>query len=124
MSVGKLIDKMADIDHDIGVLEAAIKRLKKTRAATGEKLMVRLKKQGLEKASGRLAHACVRITPRPTIKDPSRFNAYVLKHKALDLFQRRINAKAYFDRQEAAQAPIPGVEVFEQRTIKITKKRG
>lgn len=121
--IGTLIDNMADIDHDIDVLQAAIKKLNKKRAVIEGKLMAAFEKQKIGKASGRRANAGLSSRRHPSIKDMAKFNRYVLQKKAFDLYQRRINSKAYFDRLAEGDA-VPGVEVYEHFFIKITPKRG
>lgn len=57
----------------------------------------------------------------PNIADKKAFDKYVLKHKAFDLYQRRVAAKAYFDRLESGES-VPGVAIFERTRISIRGK--
>jgi hypothetical protein len=121
--IGTLIDGMAMIDVEIGKLQAQIKEHGKKRMLLESKLMRAFEKQKIGKASGRRANAVISSRRHPSIKDMAKFNKYVLLNKAFDLYQRRINAKAYFDRLNEGDA-VPGVEVYEHQFIKITAKRG
>jgi len=121
-NVGDLIDSIASVDDEIDRLKAKLATIGKRRALAEEKLMRALGKQKLNKASGSLAHASVGSRRHPGIKDMVKFNKYVKAHGAFDLYQRRINSKAYFDRLAAGDA-VPGVEVYEHKFVKITRKR-
>ena len=57
----------------------------------------------------------------PSIKDRSKFDKYVFKHRALDLFQNRISARAYQARLDEGEA-VPGVSVYERTSISIRKR--
>lgn len=123
MSIGELIDKMATIDKEVSKLQALIKKHNERRSLVEKKLMRAFEKQGINKASGKLANALDSSRRHPTIKDLAKLNKYIQKRGAYDLYQRRINAKAYFDRLEQGEA-VPGIEVFERHFIKLTPKRG
>jgi hypothetical protein len=122
-NVGELIDKVAAADMELHKIELVVKELKKKRALSEAKLMRALEKQHINKASGRLAHAILSSRRHASIKDMAKFNKYVKANDAFDLYQRRINAKAYFDRLAEKQS-VPGVEVYEHQFVKVTLKRG
>lgn len=122
-NIGELIDGMAALDADIDKLKAQIKKLNDKRVGIEGKLMRVFQKQQIAKAAGKRAAAALSSRKHPSIKDMAKFNKYVKDKNAFDLYQRRINAKAYFDRLEAKDV-VPGVEVYEHHFIKITPKRG
>jgi hypothetical protein len=45
-----------------------------------------------------------------------------MDNQAFDLYYRRVNSKAYFDRLEQGDA-VPGIDIFERHFIKLTPKR-
>ena len=122
-NVGETIDAIAEIDDQIDRINAKLTMIKKRRAKHEERLMRLLGKQTLNKASGKLAHASLGSRRHAGIKDMAKFNKYVKAKNAFDLYQRRINSKAYFDRLAAGDS-VPGVEVYEHKFVKITRKRG
>lgn len=121
-TIGETIDAMAELDDDIDRLMAKVKKLNRKRADLELKLMMQLDKQQIKKASGKRMNAAISSRRHPSIKDAVKFNAYVQKHRAFDLYQRRINSKAYFDRLEQGDT-VPGVDVFEKKFVKLTAKR-
>jgi hypothetical protein len=121
-SVGELIDRIAVMDDEVDRINAQLSTLKKKRSVVEGRLMKVLSKQKLNKASGTLAHASVGSRRHAGIKDMAKFNKYVKAKNAFDLYQRRINSKAYFDRLAAGDS-VPGVTVFEHQFVKITRKR-
>lgn len=123
MNIGELIDKMASLDEDVKGHESHIKALKKKKSDIEIRLLKQLSDQKINKASGQKAHARLDIRKHLSLDDATKFNKYIMKHKAFDLYQRRINAKAYFDRLEQGDAP-PGVGIFERKCVRITPKRG
>ena len=122
-TIGELIDAMSDLDKKVDVYAAKIKKLNQKRALLEKKLMRAFEKQGIDKASGKDMHAMSASRRFPSIKDLNALTKYIKKRNAFDLFQRRINAKAYFDRLEQGDA-VPGVDVFDKHYIKLTPKRG
>ena len=77
---------------------------------------------GVESIRTGNATVSVKRTTVPTVEDWPAFDAYVLKHKALDLLQRRVTVSAWRERVEAGKV-VPGVVAFEKtdlnwRTVK------
>jgi phage shock protein A len=122
-SVGELIDRVATVDMELDALKMKMKELGKKRSAIEVKLMSALEKQKVNKATGKLAHAKLDSRRHPSIKDMKKFNKYVKANDAFDLYQRRINSTAYFDRLKEGEE-VPGVDVFERHFVKITRIRG
>jgi len=121
-TIGEMIDRMALLDREVKKHDASIKTLKEKRMMIERKLMREFDKQGINKASGKLVHAMTASRRSPSIKDLKKFTAYVMKHRAFDLYTRRINQKAYFDRLEQGDA-VPGIDVFERHYIRLTPKK-
>ena len=55
------------------------------------------------------------------MEDYDGFMAFVFKHKAADLLQRRVNQRAYLDRTEAGEK-VPGISTVEIPTVNRRRK--
>lgn len=64
----------------------------------------------------------IKRTTVPTAKDWAAIDAYILKHKALDLLQRRIGVNAWRERVEAGEK-VPGIEAYEKIDLAWTKAK-
>ena len=85
-----------------------------------EYLLLTLAENRLEGAKGRLATAATRRTVVPVLKEWDLFTQYVAKHKAFDLFERRVSRLAYRERLDAGKT-VPGVEPFTVVELSLTK---
>jgi len=77
--------------------------------------------EGIKSLKGTGLLVTIKEQDVPTVKNWNDLTKYVQKHKAFDLFQRRVNAKAWKDREDAG-ASIPGVSTYRRRTVSITKQ--
>jgi bifunctional DNA-binding transcriptional regulator/antitoxin component of YhaV-PrlF toxin-antitoxin module len=119
--LGALIDKLYGFDQKITAQEAVLKKLKTKRALKERKLLNIMQDNKLEKAAGKRGAASVSRRDIPTIKNPHKFQQYVRKRNAYDLYQNRISSKAYFARLEEGEA-VPGVEIFKKVSVSIRKR--
>lgn len=71
---------------------------------------------GVESVRTGNATVTVKRTTVPVVEDWPAFDAYVLKHKALDLLQRRVTVSAWRERVEAGKV-VPGVVPFERTDL-------
>ena len=68
---------------------------------------------GLESVRSGAATVSVKRTTVPTVTDWVALDAYILKHKSLDMLQRRIAVGAWRERVEQGK-DVPGVVAFER----------
>ena len=120
-TLGVQIDRMKALDDDIKIAEKALRDLKTRRAKLEARLIKAFKKQDIDGSKGRNGVARLRRAIFYSIKNRSLFDKYVLKNKALDLFQNRISAAAYKARLDEGEA-VPGIASFERFGITITKR--
>jgi hypothetical protein len=71
--------------------------------------------------AGRVARVQVETKAVPQIEDWDKFYKYVVKHKAFDLLQRRLNEGAAKERLEAGKGAKAGLTVFRAKKISVTK---
>lgn len=119
--LGSLIDQMYDQDQKIKKQHTVLAKLKSERAALETKLLKTFKQQELDGARGVKGAARINRRDLVSIKDRTKFNAYVLKNKAFDLYQARVSTEAYFARVEEGET-VPGVGIFPKISISITKR--
>lgn len=100
-----LEEKVKAEDAEIDLVEAHIFRL--------------FAREGIESGRGRFLQVSKSIRYIPTVKDWEKFDAYVIKNKATDLYHRRISSTAYNARIENGEE-VPGVEIFEKPVLHAT----
>lgn len=71
--------------------------------------------------AGRVARVQVETKAVPQIEDWDLFYKYVVKHKAFDLLQRRLNEGAAKERLEAGDGAKAGLTVFRAKKISVVK---
>lgn len=120
-ALGVTIDKLHDFDTKIRVVERDLKELKQKRFKAERKLLHEMQDAKLEKAAGQHAQGSITKRRIPTIKTPLKFQRYVMKHNAFDLYQNRVASKAYFARIEEGEA-VPGIDIFEKVSVSIRKR--
>lgn len=120
-NLGVQIDRMFRIDQAIDRAEAALRDLKQQRAVFETKMLRAMDEEGIDSCRGRKAVAGIRHTLIPTIKDRRKFQKYVIKNRAWDLFQNRVSPAAYFERKEDGIS-VPGVEIFDRVRLSIKKR--
>lgn len=121
-TLGKRMIIMRNLDKLIRAAEGKLKDLKARRAKLESRLLKEFDKEDMDgmklKGGGT---ASIKRATFFSISDRRKFDKYVLKHKALDLFQNRISATAYKARLEEGEAP-PGVGKFERISISISMR--
>lgn len=123
MKLGERIEEIAALDARIDSKEAALRKLKQKRAKLETKLLKAFDKDAIDGCKVKHGTARIRKADFPSIKDRKAFDAYVLKNKALDLFQNRVSSTAWKARLEDGQK-VPGISVFTRIGVTITKRRG
>ena len=120
-SLGRQIDAMGVVDAKIKKSETALNKLKKKRAKLESLLLKGFEKEDIDGSKGRQSVARIRKATFWSIKNRRKFDKYVLKHKALDLFQNRPSAAAIKARHDEGET-VPGLSSFERVGITITKR--
>lgn len=120
-TLGQQIDRMRAVDLKIDVKESALKKLKQKRAKLEVQLLKSFKKEDIDGSKGKQGVARIRRATFWSIKNRRAFDKYVLKHKALDLFQNRPSVAAIKARHDEGET-VPGLASFERVAITITKR--
>ena len=119
--LGTSIDALYNFDQRIHAIERRLKKIKGRRAIEERKLLRAMQDSKLEKGAGKRANAAISKRRIPTIKNQRKFQKYVKKHNAFDLYQNRIASRAYFARLEENEK-VPGVDIFEKVSVSIRKR--
>jgi glutaredoxin 2 len=120
-TLGQFSDELYDQDQTIKKIEKTLKEAKQLRAEVENEFLRAFEKDEIDGCKGSRSSASIRTAQYPTIKNRNKFEKYVLKKKAFDLFQSRVTAKAYFARLDEGET-VPGVEVFERIRVSVRKR--
>jgi hypothetical protein len=120
-SLGAQIDALYDLEQEINEAERQVRELKQQRAKKEANLLRQFGKEDIDGCKGTRGVASIRTAQFPSIKDRRKFERYVIKNRAFDLFQARVASRAYFDRIEEGEE-IPGVKVFERISVSIRRR--
>jgi len=72
--------------------------------------------------TGKIAHVKIETKKVPTTTDWDAFYKYVLKTKDFSLLQKRLGDAAIKERWDAGKK-VPGVDVFNVKTVSVTKRK-
>lgn len=113
-------DKLYTIREKRLALQKEVDLLQAEETTLKDYLINNLPKSEATGVTGKLARVTIVLKPIPQVKDWDKFYAYVKKHNAFELLQRRLGETAIKERWEAG-ANIPGVEKFNATTVSINK---
>ena len=101
-------------------LEKRVEKMKSGEAALREVILKDLASERATKASGKLATVSAVTKVVGKVGDWSALHAYVAKHGAFELLQRRLNNAAWQERIEA-EGDVPGVSAETVVELSLTK---
>lgn len=120
-NAGQLIRALSELDDRLAKLNGEIRTLKLERDAVVEQIELLMDEQGttMLAADGLV---CERKEDEvPQLTDWMALERYVLRHKLLDLFQRRISAPVWRE-LVASNGPVPGITPYKVRKLSVRKK--
>lgn len=118
VSLGSLIDGLNGVREERRLLAEQDKKLKAEYDELEAKIVERLSKEGLDKASGRLATVSVSSVVVATISDFDALCKYVKRTGNFQLFQRRISDPAFRELM-TLKGVVPGLEPFEKQNLNL-----
>lgn len=122
MKLGELGDKIYAKNEEIAQANARVKELENEKRAIEEKLLAAMQQAGTDIVRGEQATVSISETIRPQLADADAFFAFVLRKKALHLFERRIAATAYREMKDSLKGkPVPGVTEFSQLRLNVRR---
>lgn len=118
--IGKLADSLYAKDQEIDKVQAKLKVLTTERSDLHSKLLEQMDAIGTETVKTKKTMISVSETTRVSIKDAEAAFAFILRNKALHLFERRISVNAYKELKEAKGGKaLPGLSEFVQRRLNV-----
>ncbi len=117
--LGNLIDQLNTIRETKRKLQEKIDEQDAAYKALEEQLMGRLDAEGMDKATGKTATISVSSSTSFSIKDDSKFFAWMARTKNFQLMQRRISDPAAREVLEMKRGEIPGLEAFTKKRLNL-----
>ncbi len=118
-AIGACADRLYTLKAERLALAKQVEAMEEEEKALKEHIIQTLPKSQASGIAGRLARVTVVTQPIPQVKDWTRFYAYVKKHNAFELLQRRLSKGAIEER--LAEGKVPGVELFNAVTVSLNK---
>ncbi len=122
LTLAELGDELSAERDVIRGLEVDLKALKSSFRVKEEKILERMKDEGVLKITGHEATVSVSINTVASVKDWDKFYKYIRKNDAFHLLERRPASKAWREEVEIRRGKVvPGTEGFEKRTLNLRK---
>jgi hypothetical protein len=102
------------------MLDRRSERLQELESALRDKFINELPRSS-KGISGLHAHACIEIKPVPQVENWDRLYAYVKKHAAWELLQRRLGEAAAKELLDAGEGGKAGLTVFQAKKVSCTR---
>ena len=118
VSIGVMIDDLQRRREDKRLVEKTLEEIKKDIDTQEYALLQDMEKQGIDKATGKLASVSVSETIKPSVEDWDMFYAFINKHKYFHLLERRPSVTGCRELFET-KGKIPGVVPFKKRALNI-----
>lgn len=120
-TIGQLIDAEFRVRQKRLALEAQAKELKKKQDQIELMLMDALDAQKTRKGEGTMASASISTSIEPIAQDWEQIDRFILRHKEIQLLQRRIKVERFRELLKERPKGIPGLDKFEKRKINLRK---
>lgn len=121
-NLGDLADALYTKNEELAKLNAKVKLADAERIQLQNEVMAALDDAGTTTAKGKRASVSLGETSRFNIADFDLLSTFLIRKKALHLFERRISSKAASEMIESLGGkPIPGLSIFTQRRINVSK---
>lgn len=120
----QLLAALAAADDEIARLNGLLKQAHEEYESIQDRVFAYLDEQGTDQVRAPRTGLTVSITEReiPRIQDWDVLEKFVLRHKRLDLFQRRLSVEAWRTiMAERRDGTVPGTTVFTKRSLSVTR---
>ena len=119
-SLGVQIDSLFKLREELRAIQAKETAKKEEIGAAEVVLMETMKREGVDKSTGKLATASVSDIATPNVTDWDALWAYIFKTKQTHLLQRRVSADPIRELFEK-KGMVPGVEIYTKRNLNLRK---
>jgi hypothetical protein len=121
-NLGELGDSIYRKNAEIAAIDAQRKDLDAEKRDMENTLMEAMAKAGTSTVRGQLATITIAEHVKPQIVDIEKLYQFVLRKKALHLFERRIATTAYREiREQLGNKPVPGLSEFTVTKLNVRK---
>lgn len=121
-NLGSLGDAIYAKNSQISEAEARVKELQQEKKELEDQLLQGMTAAGTDIVRGNNATVSISNLTRASIADMDEFERFVLRKKALHLFERRIAQKAYQELKESLKGKaVPGVSEFSYQRLNVRK---
>ena len=121
VSLGNLADELYAKNAEIAQANAHVKDLEREKREIEAALLQAMDLANTTAVRGTEAAVSINEVIRPNIQDFDALAAFVLRKKALHLFERRISATTYREMRESMKRDIPGLSEYTQRRLNVRK---
>jgi len=121
-NAGVLLQKLAAADNKIATIRGQLKQAEEEYTAIEDRIFALMDAQETESLRNSKVGLQVSISTAEVdiIEDYDKFAAFVLRHKLLHFFHRRLTTAALKDWGANHSKPIPGLGVFKKRRLHVT----
>jgi len=122
INFGALADSLYEKNEEISQANAKVEELKREKRELEDTLILAMQDAGTNIVRGNKASVSISEVSRPQIQDFDAFEKFVLRRKALHLFERRIASTAYRElKDQLGGKPIPGLTEFNQVRLNVRR---
>lgn len=120
--LGACADRLKELGDKKSKAQKVVDEIGKEESALEQHMIAELEKQEADGVTGRKAKARINKKEVPILKtdEQDKFYAYVKKHSAFHLLQKRLSSTAIREMWDAGKK-IPGIDKFIYKSISITK---
>ena len=118
-TIGALIDKMKAVAIERSALSAKDKALSEEQKSLEAQIIELMDAQETRVGEGKIAKASIVESEEPAIEDWDAFTKWMTRTKNLHLIQRRISAPAWREIRALKKAEVPGIGVFNKRSLNL-----
>ena len=122
-TVQELCERLADATEKKDVAAGVLRQAEQVVDELRDALLSKMLQEGTEIVRAKGVTATVTKSVVPQVVDWPKFEAYVLRHKRLDLLQRRLSAEPWREIIDETGKPVPGVEKFEKTGIRVQRTK-
>ena len=119
-TLAECADKLYETREARHAIQKEADKLAEIESQLREHIIANLPKDEASGIAGKVARVSLEKKAVPTVEDWSKVQAYIKKHNAFDLLQRRLNETAVKDRAENGK-PVPNVGSFITVKVSCTK---
>lgn len=121
-NLGSIGDAIYSKSEEIAAASAKVKELETEKRALEERLLQGMRDAGTDIVRGAKATVSISETVRAQIADWDELAKFVLRKKALHLFERRIASTAYRElKEQLGGKAVPGLSEFTQTRLNVRR---